>query len=210
MTKFTSLQETLTNFATSNNMSLRELAQVADMTIEYESLLKQHNSPISQNEKDKRWRTRLPNGKQIVKTRKEDLENAVVDYYRTVSKTNSTETLNNSSSLADVAASQTDCTLKTLYPQWYAFRKCVIHPNTFAKDINNWNKYIANHAIADIPLKQLRKSTLKAWSSQLITKYSMKKKYYANIKAVLNSLLDFAVDEELIDINPFLILEKRQ
>ena len=205
MIKLTSsLRESLTNFATSNNMSLRELAQVVNMALEHDSLLKQHNAAIWQNEKDKRWRTHLPNGKLLVKTKKEDLENAVVDYYRTAPMSTPAVPLNlTSSSITNVATPQSNCTLKTLYPQWYELRKYEVSPNTLADDISNWEKYISNSEIADIPLNQLSRSKLKAWANQLITKYSMKKKYYSNIRSVLNSLLDFAVDEDLIDTNNF-------
>ena len=35
----------------------------------------------------------------------------------------------------------------------------------------------------------------------MVSKYGMKKKYFANVKRTLNSLLDFAVDEEIIEMN---------
>ena len=62
-------------------------------------------------------------------------------------------------------------------------------------------KYIATDKIADIPLNQLSRTALRQWSGKIITNHKMKKKYFANVKRTLNSLLDFAVDEELLSIN---------
>lgn len=75
------LQKNLTNLAKSNNLSMRELAQLCNMITIRETILQQHKSPITQNAKNKRWYTRLPDGKQIVKTKKEDLEQALITYY---------------------------------------------------------------------------------------------------------------------------------
>ncbi len=73
--------------------------------------------------------------------------------------------------------------------------------NTLADDLGYWKDYILPSGIADIPLNQLGRTKLKTWSCQTVTKYGMKKKYFANVKRTLNSLLDYAVDEELIDVN---------
>lgn len=207
-----SLQKDLTSFAASHNMSLREMAQLIDMIINRESILSQHQSPISQNDRDKRWRTRLPNGKQVVKTHREDLENAVIAYYSDLADQSETLELQDNATAKSTAycrkeisptklSKTDDCTLKTLYPQWLELRKYEVCKNTLADDLRNWNTYIAPSEIADIPLNQLGRSKLKAWASRLVTEYSMKKKYFDNIRTVVNSMLDFAVDEEYIEVN---------
>ncbi|MDE6847198.1 MAG: hypothetical protein K2J99_15735 [Lachnospiraceae bacterium] len=73
--------------------------------------------------------------------------------------------------------------------------------NTLADDLGYWKDYILPSGIADIPLNQLGRTRLKAWSFQTVKKYGMKKKYFSNVKRTLNSLLDYAVDEEIIDMN---------
>lgn len=70
-----------------------------------------------------------------------------------------------------------------------------------ADDLEYWEKYILPHDIANIPLGQLGRAKLKAWSCEVVKKYGMKKKYFSNVKRTLNSLLDYAVDEEIIEIN---------
>ena len=91
--------------------------------------------------------------------------------------------------------------MKTIYPQWLELRRYEISRNTLADDLEYWKKYIATDKIADIPLNQLSRTALRQWSGKIITNHKMKKKYFANVKRTLNSLLDFAVDEELLSIN---------
>lgn len=94
-----------------------------------------------------------------------------------------------------------NCTLKTIYPQWLELRRYEVSRNTLADDLEYWKKYIATDKIADIPLSQLSRTALRLWSCEIIKNHKMKKKYFANVKRTLNSLLDFAVDEELLSIN---------
>ena len=210
------LKKLLTNFAVSHNISLKEAAQLTNMILSQEMILERHKSPISQNERDKRWRTRLPNGKQLVKTRYDDLIHAIVDYYsnyqQEVSAVSFQESLpqknmplaNQSVSAVTPPTNQANnCTLKSLYPEWLELRQTEVSKNTLADDIRYWTQYIATSTIASTPLSQLTRPQLKTWANQLIRENSMKRKYFENIRTVLNSLLDYAVDEEYVDTNKF-------
>lgn len=198
------LQKNLTDLAKSNNLSMRELAQLCNMITIRETILQQHKSPITQNAKNKRWYTRLPDGKQIVKTKKEDLEQVLITYYLPEVKQQFQQlTLapQGNYRMGESQKSADNCTLKTIYPQWLELRRYEISRNTLADDLEYWKKYIATDKIADIPLNQLSRTALRQWSGKIITNHKMKKKYFANVKRTLNSLLDFAVDEELLSIN---------
>lgn len=198
------LQKNLTDLAKSNNLSMRELAQLCNMITIRETILQQHKSPITQNAKNKRWYTRLPDGKQIVKTKKEDLEQALITYYLPEVKQQFQQlTLapQGNYRMGESQKSADNCTLKTIYPQWLELRRYEISRNTLADDLEYWKKYIATDKIADIPLNQLSRTALRQWSGKIITNHKMKKKYFADVKRTLNSLLDFAVDEELLSIN---------
>lgn len=201
------LHKNLTDFAQANMLSLREMAQLYDMMVTRELILEQHKSPITQNQKNQRWYTRLPNGRQLAKTRREDLEAELIAYYA-----NSPEekpqlpqlgmlTQQGAYIMTEPPKTADYRTLKTIYPHWLKLRSKEVGQNTLADDLCYWQKYILTSDIANIPLNQLRRSQLKAWSCEMVSKYRMKKKYFANVKRTLNSLLDFAVDEEIIEIN---------
>ncbi len=198
------LQKNLTDLAKSNNLSMRELAQLCNMITIRETILQQHKSPITQNAKNKRWYTRLPDGKQIVKTKKEDLEQVLITYYLPEVKQQFQQlTLapQGNYRMGESQKSADNCTLKTIYPQWLELRRYEVGRNTLADDLEYWKKYIATDKIADISLSQLSRTALRLWSCEIIKKHKMKKKYFANVKRTLNSLLDFALDEELLSIN---------
>lgn len=201
------LRKGLTNFAKDNNLSMRDLAHICEMLTIRETILQQHKSPITQNAKNGRWFTRLPNGKQIAKTKREDLENAVLEYYAEQPEVKNQLIQigilpsQESHVMAKVPKPMNNCTLKTIYPQWLKLRKYEVCKNTLSDDLDYWKRYIVTNTIADIPLNQLGRTTLKQWACELVAKYEMKKKYFANVKRTLNSLLDYAVDEELLEVN---------
>lgn len=201
------LQKNLTDFTKANNLTMRELAQLSQMMILRETLLAKHKIPIRQNPGDKRWGTRLPDGTQIAKTRLKDLEDALITFYANAPEAEQLSTQPEMLTqpempvMSKLSKEADNRTLKTIYPEWLKLRKYEVGQNTLADDLSYWNKYISTSDIADIPLNQLRRAMLKTWSCETVTKYGMKKKYFANVKRTLNSLLDFAVDEEIIEIN---------
>lgn len=205
------IKNSLTSFASSHNMSLREMAQYINSMLERETILTQHKSPISQNENDKRWRTRLPNGKQLAKTRLEDLEDAIIGYYANLPKDSNsiipqddyTEPKASRHAVKSTAKVMETRTLKILYPEWMEVRQYEASANSAAINERMWQNYIENSDIADIPLAELTRTELKKWACKLITTHAMKKKYFDGIRDVINLLLDYAVDEKYIDINCF-------
>lgn len=201
------LQKNLTDFLKANNLTMRELAQLSHTMILREAILEHHKSPIKQNPKDKRWRTRLPDGTQIAKTRRKDLEDALITFYANAPEAEQLSTQPEMLTqpempvMSKLSKEADDRTLKKIYPEWLALRKYEVGQNTLADDLEYWEKYIFPHDIANIPLSQLGRTKLKIWSCEVVKKYGMKKKFFSNVKRTLNSLLDYAVDEEIIEIN---------
>lgn len=203
------LRKKLTDFAQANMMSMREMAQLSYMMSIREAIMEHHKSPIRQNTNanNGRWYTRLPNGKQVAKTRREDLEDEIIAYYADLPEVKQQLlqlgmlTQQGTYVITEPPKTADNRTLKTIYSQWLALRRYEVGQNTLADDLSYWQKYISTSDIADIPLCQLRRATLKAWSCEMVTKYKMKKKYFSNVKRTLNSMLDYAVDEEIMEIN---------
>lgn len=114
------LQKNLTDFTKANNLSMRELAQLSHMIAIRESIIEEyHKSPITQNKTNRRWYTRLPDGKQVVKTIKADLEDVLVAYYANrpeVKQQFQKMGLLPSQETVYPAKQTNACTLKTIYP----------------------------------------------------------------------------------------------
>lgn len=200
------LQKELTDFARGHNLSMREMAQLYDMIATRESILMQHKIPITLNEKSQRWYTRLPNGKQIGKAKRADVEDEIIKHYSNLSTASPLPSHSGVLQPQDVTTvrnlnSGDTRTLTTIYPEWLKLRRCEVSANTLADDLSYWKRYIASSDIANIPLNQLGRTKLKKWACEMVTQHQLKKKYFSNVKRTLNSLLDFAVDEELLDVN---------
>lgn len=201
------LQKQLTEFANSHNISLEEMAQYINMILRRQHILALHKAPITQG-KDGRWRTRTPDQKQIAKKRREDVEDAVIEYYIELEKESPKlvqpkDAVTYNTVVTATLEPMNNCTLKTIYTQWLELRKTDVSLNTLALDVKNWENYILYSNIVDIPLKNLNRTELKKWANHLLKENSITQKYFNNIKTVLNSLLDFAVDEGYIESNMF-------
>lgn len=180
----------LQNLLDAYSMSMSDALQIIEMHKNRQELLALHKTPISQNEKDKRWRTRLPNGKQIVKSQRKDVEDIVIEYYREQQK------------------SSEICTLTTLYQEWLEKRRLgKKSDNTVAKDIRMWDTYLKDNSIAQKPITTLTRADFRDWAEDIIVRYAMTKKYYKNIKSLMNSLMSYSEEKEIIEYNKFSTLK---
>lgn len=95
-------------------------------------------------------------------------------------------------------------TLSELYPKWLQLRKLEVSANTLAKTMNTWKRFFAADDISDIPMSELNRMYLKAWATNLIKTNALTRHYFnSEIKTVINGLLDYAVELELISVNKF-------
>lgn len=154
-------------------------------------ILDNHEFPISQG-KDGRYRTyiKLENGKrkQIAKTTLEALEEALVDFYADQME---------SKKIAKI-------TLESLYPEWCEWKRLHRAATSYMTRIDtDWKSYYQNHPIVKMPIKKLDKLTLDKFAHELIEKTGRRRKAYYNASIIIRSILDLAVDKELINENLF-------
>lgn len=154
-------------------------------------ILKNHTSPITRG-KDGRYRTyiKLKNGKrkQIAKSTLESVEDALVEYY---------------SGITDEKKAM-QVTIESLYPEWCEWKKLHRAASTYMTRINNdWKSYYLNNPIVKIPIKNLNKYTLDMFAHELIEKTGRRRKTYYNASIIIRSILDLAVDKEIIKENLF-------
>lgn len=139
---------------------------------------------------DKRYYVYL-DGKKIKFTHKKDLEDYIVNHHHNSNK----------------------ATLNSIYDDYIKARMLGKAPGTWKKDIVNYNTFIKDSNLANINLEDLSYDDGVNWyyycDSIYLKKHneSMKKKYFDNIKATLNSMMTYAKRLKLINENPFLELE---
>ena len=138
-----------------------------------------------------RWGTHLPDpskksGRKLVKkTKLDDLENAIVKFYRDNDKISQP-------------------TLRKVYPLWikyYALRVEAI--GSVKRVIAEWNKYYENSNIVDIPLDKLDKITIESWLLELIRTNQQNRKQYYNSSLPFRQMMQYCLDKKIIYENPF-------
>lgn len=99
---------------------------------------------------------------------------------------------------------KTGITLEILYPKWLQHK--ALHTtaeNYIARIEREWQKYYEDTEIAAKDIAELNKLYLDEWAHTLIKDNDMSKKQYFNCTVIIRQALDYAVDLELLESNPF-------
>ena len=117
-----------------------------------QKILENHPYNIYQD-KDGRWRTYIKDEtnkygrKAIVKSNREDLEDALCDFYLGVKTTRLKKRT----------------TMASLYKEWLEFKALHVKASSIARVRNDWDRYYANTAIVNKPISSLTKLELDRW-----------------------------------------------
>lgn len=159
-------------------------------------ILEQHPFAIWFSDSDIRWHSYLPDEtkpnhrKPIAKRCRENLDNFIVNYY--LEHNNSFMTLSS------------DFTLRDIYPRWLDSRSnSVSSIGTIKRNDQDWKRYYLNDPIIDIPFRFLTKAKLCDWVHNTIRKNMLSKKEYYNMSIIMRGCWQYAVDDQLIELNEF-------
>lgn len=125
-----------------------------------ENIIKKHMEHYTTKyyESDNRWHSFLPDEnharkmKPIAKRNREDLENVIVDYYLQQEQSEKRKRM----------------TLRTLYPEWFAYKWQDTNNSSYMNHINyDWKRFYENDSIIDRPIVELTSLELKSLASYL-------------------------------------------
>lgn len=161
---------------------------------ERQKIIAQHKYTIFYDEKDKRFKTYLPDdskkyGRRLIAKRdKHILEELVIDYY--VQEEN--------------AKKKQPDTLESFYPLWLQHKNLRTTQGDYIKRIDSdWKKYYSSSPMIKIPLVDLTKGYLSDWCySQIKTLHLTKTQFY-NMSIIVRQGLQYAFDLKMIPDNPF-------
>lgn len=167
---------------------------------ERKKLLVRHPYALTQG-KDGRWRSYvlLSDGKrkQIAKSSKADLENAIIDFY-TQSESNGEKEKSTGAAL----------TLESLYPKFREYKILHAASSTYVMRLDSdWKNHYLSDPIVRKDITTLTKLDLDLWSHTLIKKLNGAKKQYYNISLIMRQMLDLAVDMQIIRENPLRLVK---
>lgn len=151
------------------------------------SILKQHKANYKVwQAKDGRWKTKLPDGSNygrlVAKATLENLENYIVDYYKTKEDNNK-------------------ITFETIYPSFIEEKYLSSDKGTANKMQWVWNTYYKDSTIAKKDILTMKVGDLRRWLLEQIAKRELSKKRYLELKGLMNQLYDHCISYDIVQIN---------
>ena len=157
-------------------------------------ILKEHKYEIYYSETEKSWRTYLPddskpNKRKPLKRRdRENLEKEIVRFYKEKQKEDN----------------RADITLDRLYQEWLIYRRdyTSVKPKTIQEDMSEWNRFFKGSSLATMKVREIRPITLIRFFREVTRNRTHTHKRISNARSVLNGIMSYAIEEEIITHNP--------
>jgi len=154
--------------------------------MKHEKILNQHkeNYKVWQAN-DGRWKTKLPDGskygKLVAKSTLENLENCIVDFYKTKQTKKGT--------------------LQALYPDWLEYKRKETSEGNANKLQWVWNTYYEGTNSAQNKIQNITTIMVKEFALDTVAKFQLTERKYEEFKSLINSMFDYAIDSNLVTVN---------
>lgn len=157
-------------------------------------VLKEHKYEIYYSESEKSWRTYLPDDTHPRKRRplkrksRENLEKEIIRFYKERQR----------------EQNRADITLEQLYKEWLIYRRdyTSVKPKTIQEDISEWNRFFKDTELIHTKVKDVKPITLIRFFREVTRNREYTHKRISNARSVLNGIMSYAIEEEIIDHNP--------
>lgn len=164
-----------------------------------EEILKRHHYSIWHSEKEDVWYTYLPdnskanNRKKIKRKCKRDLEDIIYDYY-----------LSAQSEQAEMRSK--DLSVESMFYEFMKHKANEVNGGTVKRMMTDWSRfYEPEKEFIAMPVGKLTKIDVDDFFNAVLGKYNLKKKAFYNMCGILKQTLEYAVDAEYIEKNPYRI-----
>ena len=165
-----------------------------------EEILKKHQYSIWFNEKENVWYSYLPddskanNRRKIKRKNKSDLQKVICDYYLSIEIGQAEEAKNKKLSI------------ENLFYEFMKHKMNEVNSGTVKRMMSDWNRfYKPNKEFIAISVKNLTKINIDDFFNSVLATHELKKKAFYNMCGILKQTLEYAVDAEYIEKNPYRI-----
>lgn len=187
----------LTELADCANLNIDEVLE-DDMTMKEAKtkleaiILENHKYKIYYSNSEKAWRsyltddTKTSGRRPIKRRRKENLEKAIIEYYK--------------------AKNRVNITLSELFSEWMIYRRdeTAAKAATIRKNNSEWNKLYKNSVLADMRVADITPIILNRFFRKLTKDREYTRQTVTNARSLLSGMFSYAVEEEIITHNPIL------
>lgn len=164
-----------------------------------EEILKRHHYSIWHSDKEDAWYSYLPdsskanNRKKIKRKSKRDLEDIIYDYYLSVQN-------------EQAEMKQKDLSIESMFYEFMKHKANEVNGGTIKRMMADWSRfYEPEKDFIAISVKKLTKINIDDFFNAILGKHSLKKKAFYNMCGILKQTLEYAVDAEYIEKNPYRI-----
>ena len=165
-----------------------------------EEILKRHNYSIWHSNKEDVWYSYLPddskpnNRKKIKRKRRRDLEDIICDFYISMQSEHTKTTQSK------------DWSIESMFYEFMKHKANEVNSGTIKRMMADWERfYEPEKDFIAIPVKNLTKINIDDFFNGVLGKYNLKKKAFYNMCGILKQTLEYAVDAEYIEKNPYRI-----
>lgn len=165
-----------------------------------EEILKRHQYSIWHNDKEDVWYSYLPddsksnNRKKIKRKRKRDLEEAIYDYYLSVQNE------------SEKTVKPKDLSVESMFYEFMKHKTNEVNSGTVKRMMADWTRfYEPEKEFIAISVQNLTKIDVDDFFNAVLGKHNLKKKAFYNMCGILKQTLEYVVDAEYIEKNPYRI-----
>lgn len=166
-----------------------------------EELLKKHKYRIWFSEKEQVWYTTLPDDtkksgrKNIKRKDKNELLKAVANFY----------------SITKIKEEKKERTIETLFYEYIDHKSREVCQATIKRTMTDWKRfYQPETEFIYKRIEEITKIDIDNFFNKVIDNYELKKKAFYNMCGILKQMLEYAVDAEYIDKNPYRVKINRK
>ena len=183
----------LNTLATCANMTTDEVFKDFKIMAN-KKILENHKYEIYYSESEKSWRTYLPdetkpNKRRPVKRKsKENLEKEIIRFYIEKQK----------------AENRQNVTLEELYAEWLLYKRdyTSVKAKTIQEYVSEWNRFFKDTELVKMKIGEIKPITLIRFFREATKNRQFTHKRVSNARSVLNGIMSYAIEEEIISHNP--------
>lgn len=170
-----------------------------------EEILKRHLYSIWHNSKEDVWYSYLPddsksnNRRKIKRKRKRDLEDVICDYYLSMQSEH------------EEISKVKDLSIENMFYEFMKHKANEVNSGTVKRMMADGTRfYEPEKEFIAMPVKDLTKIDVDDFFNTVLGKYNLKKKAFYNMCGILKQTLEYAVDAEYIEKNPYRVKINRK
>lgn len=191
-------QEDFLQYAVENNIIDLAYVQETIKMKKREEILKKHCYSVWYNAKEDSWYTYIPDStkpnsrKKVKRKNKIDLEEVICRYYL------SQDDESGNDKQYDILS------IEKLFYEFMNHKTQTVNSGTIKRMMADWNKfYKPDGQFISLPVKKLTKIDIDDFFNSVLNQHALKKKAFYNMCGILKQMLEYAVDAEYIDKNPY-------